>query len=100
MPRSFLRKILQRLNEEGLLKSSKGKGGGFTLAIRPDDIVLLGVMRIFQGSLNLNNCFLKKMICPEKNVCRLRREIGLIEKDTAAALSKISIASLIKLRHN
>lgn len=98
MPKSFLRKILQRLSEEGLLKSAKGKGGGFTLAARPDDIVLLGLMRIFQGGLNLNNCFLKKRICPEKNVCRLRKEIGLIEKDTAAALSKISIASL--LRHN
>ncbi|MDP1853193.1 MAG: Rrf2 family transcriptional regulator [Candidatus Omnitrophota bacterium] len=100
MPRSFLRKILQRLNEEGLLESSKGKGGGFELAIKPEAIVLLDVMRIFQGGLNLNNCFLKKRICPEKNVCRLRREIGLIEKGTAAALSKISIASLIKSRHN
>lgn len=29
IPRPFLRKIVQTLNKEGILESSRGKGGGF-----------------------------------------------------------------------
>ncbi|MDD5015309.1 MAG: Rrf2 family transcriptional regulator, partial [Atribacterota bacterium] len=45
MPRPFLRKILQALTKEGLLNSSKGKDGGFSLAISPKEITLIDVMK-------------------------------------------------------
>jgi Rrf2 family protein len=35
IPKPFLRKTLQTLNREGVLNSSKGKVGGFGLALRP-----------------------------------------------------------------
>ena len=35
VPRPFLRKILQVLDKKGLLRSYKGKGGGFLLNTRP-----------------------------------------------------------------
>jgi len=64
MPRPFLRKILQTLNKEGLLNSSKGKGGGFALALPLEKISLVDVMQIFQRPIRLNECKFKKSDCP------------------------------------
>ena len=38
MPGPFLRKILQKLGKEGILRSCKGKNGGFAPKARPENI--------------------------------------------------------------
>ena len=100
MPRPFLRKILQTLNKEGLLNSSKGKGGGFTLAVSPGKITLTDVMKIFQGPIRLNECKFKKSDCPYISDCLLKKKIDEIEKEVIAKLKAITIASIIKKEVN
>ena len=100
MPRPFLRKILQTLNKEGLLNSSKGKGGGFALAVSPGKINLIDVMKIFQGPIRLNECKFKKSDCPYIGDCLLKKKIDEIEKEVIAKLKAITIASIIKKEVN
>lgn len=100
MPRPFLRKILQTLNKEGLLNSSKGKGGGFTLTISPEKITLTDVMKIFQGPLKLNECKFRKNDCPYVSDCFLKKKIDEIEKEVIAKLKAITITSIIKKEVN
>ena len=100
MPRPFLRKILQTLNKEGLLNSSKGKGGGFTLTISPEKITLTDVMKIFQGPLKLNECKFRKNDCPYISDCFLKKKIDEIEKEVIAKLKAITITSIIKKEVN
>lgn len=95
VPRPFMRKILQRLNQEGILESYKGQGGGFKLKLKPDRIYMIQIMRIFQGNVGLNGCFLKKRICPDKARCVLRKKIHAIEDSVFEQLGQINIASLI-----
>ncbi|RJP29574.1 MAG: Rrf2 family transcriptional regulator [Candidatus Omnitrophota bacterium] len=95
VPRPFLRKILQILHKKGILYSFKGKGGGFSLAKPPDKILITDLIKIFQNSLKLNECILKKRICPNKGACSLRRKIDGIEKIVAKELSSITVKSLI-----
>ena len=96
MPRSFLRKILQILNKEGLLNSCKGKGGGFTLSIPPEKISLIDLMKIFQGPIKLNECKFKKSDCPYIKNCLLKKKIDKIEEEVILKLKAITIASIIK----
>jgi Rrf2 family protein len=98
MPRPFLRKILQTLNKEVLLNSSKGKDGGFALAVSPGEITLTDVMKIFQGSIRLNECKFKKSDCPHINDCLLKKKIDEIEKEVIAKLKAITISSILKNR--
>ena len=100
MPRPFLRKILQTLNKEGLLNSSKGKGGGFALAVSPGGITLTDVMKIFQGPIRLNECKFKKSNCPNINDCLLKKKIDEIEKEVIVKLKTITMASIIKKEVN
>lgn len=96
IPRPFLRKIVQTLSGEGILKSCKGQGGGFSLGRRGEDVRLTDLIRIFQGTLQLNECVFKKKICPNRGTCTLKHEIDKIEEDALTRLHKVSIASLIR----
>jgi Rrf2 family protein len=95
IPRPFLRKILQSLSSEGLLRSSKGQGGGFSLAYPREKILLTDLIRIFQNTIQLNECMFKKKMCPNRSTCVLKKEIDGIERDVLARLGRISIASLV-----
>jgi Rrf2 family protein len=94
IPRPFLRKLLQRLNKEGILKSSKGQRGGFVLAVEPQKIFLTELIRIFQGDFSLNECLFKKEPCPKTGICPLNKAIDAIEKDVLEKLKSITVASL------
>ena len=95
VPRPFMRKILQRLNKERILESYKGRGGGFKLKATPEKIYMVEIMRIFQGQVRLNGCFLKKDVCPNKGKCVLRKKIRSIEESMLEQLREITIASLV-----
>lgn len=96
IPRAFLRKSLQTLNLKGILFSKKGKNGGFTLARKASDISLKDVIEAFQGDFSLNECLLKKEICPERDRCILRKKIKKIEELVEKELQSTDIGSLME----
>ncbi|MDO8535720.1 MAG: Rrf2 family transcriptional regulator [Candidatus Omnitrophota bacterium] len=96
IPRAFLRKILQALTKNCFVKSYKGIGGGFKLALSPGKIYIVEVAKVFQGDFRLNECFLNKKICPDRRTCPLKRKIDKIEKDVVSELGVITIGELIK----
>jgi Rrf2 family iron-sulfur cluster assembly transcriptional regulator len=49
IPTHFLAKILQQLARKGLLRSSKGPQGGFTLQLKADQIRLLDIVEALDG---------------------------------------------------
>lgn len=96
-PRPFLRKILQLLSTGGVLKSYKGKNGGFELARTPEKIRLLDLMEIFQGKFKLSECLFKKELCPNQISCKLRVQLDSIEKLVENKIQEITLASLVNL---
>jgi len=96
IPRSFLRKILQVLNRERVLKSYKGQGGGFMLALRPDNITLADLVEIFQGDFKINECRLRKMNCPNARRCILKKKLDSIEEYVARQLEAVLLQDLLK----
>ncbi len=49
MPERFLLQILRALAKKGILESTRGSGGGFMLARRPDEISLFEVIEAVDG---------------------------------------------------
>ena len=95
LPRPFLRKILQQLQTSGILNSTKGNKGGFTLNKAPKKIMLTELIEIFQGKISLSECIFKKKICPNRGKCPLRKKILKIEDTVLEHLKGISIAQLM-----
>ena len=96
MPRPFLRKILQALNNEGMLKSYKGMGGGFRLAREPEGVYLTDIMETFQGPFKLNECFFKRKTCPDRGSCCLKKKIDSIKDIVYKELRSITLGSMLR----
>jgi Rrf2 family protein len=94
LPKVFLRRILQKMAEKKMLSSHKGKSGGFSFLAQPREISLADVIRIFQGEIDLTNCFLKTRICPNRSMCSIRKKIRAINSNVTKELSRINLEEL------
>ena len=95
-PKPFLRKALQRLNKGRIVRSNKGRGGGFSLARSPKRIRIMDIIEIFQGPFLINECFFRKQICPNRKRCLLKKKIDIIGAHVAKELKAITIGDLLK----
>ena len=95
IPKPFLRKILQELNKEGVLISYKGKGGGFVLAGPPEKILVVDLIKIFQGPIKLQEHIFKKGCCPNIKKCILKKKLDTLEKHLISEMNRINLAALI-----
>jgi Rrf2 family protein len=95
LPRIFLRRILQKLANNKVLTSYKGRSGGFSFLVNPEKIKITNIIRIFQGDIDLTHCFLKTAICPNIKVCTFRKKLKSLNSIVNKELEKIKISSLI-----
>ncbi len=63
IPREFVSKILQSLRDSGLISSSKGKSGGFSLAKPASRIKLIDVVAAIDGLEMFDSCVLGFQEC-------------------------------------
>ena len=95
IPRPFLRKILQILNKKRVIRSYKGKNGGFMLSKNPNSISIADIINVFQGTVNLSEHVFKKGQCPRMQKCNLKKRLDKIEVMVRRELHIITIASLM-----
>ncbi len=64
---AHLSKVLQRLGKAGMVRSTRGPGGGFVLAPGAEDATLLKVYEAIEGPLRPDKCLLDTAICGGRN---------------------------------
>lgn len=69
LPRDFLAKIFQKLVHHGILKSAKGRGGGFSLAKPPHDVALIDIIEAVEGPQLLDACVVGLEKCNDQMPC-------------------------------
>jgi len=85
VPRNFLSKVLQRLVHSGLVRSQRGSGGGFALAVNSNRVSLLDVVQAIEGPIRLNQCLIEGPSCDRKSWCPAHE----VWADTQEAVVKI-----------
>ncbi|HWE02615.1 MAG TPA: Rrf2 family transcriptional regulator [Tepidisphaeraceae bacterium] len=69
LPREFLAKVFQQLVKAGILTSSKGRGGGFTLARPTHQISLMQIAQAIEGPGACDGCVLGLSECADPAPC-------------------------------
>ncbi len=59
-----LSKVMQKLSRAGMVRSRRGRGGGFTLAVNPEDIRLMDVWIALEGTFQYSICPFAGKACP------------------------------------
>jgi Rrf2 family protein len=99
IPPKFLELILLGLKNQGILRSRKGKGGGYLLARDPSEIYLGQIVRMFDGPLAPVPCasqtaYLPCTDCRNEAVCGVHLAMKEVRDATAKVLDGTSLASL------
>jgi Rrf2 family protein len=101
IPRSFLENILLELKKMGILGSNLGKGGGYYLLKKPEDVNLADVVRHFEGTISLMYCVSENSyrpceFCKDETTCQIKRVFKEIRDTTFSILNKTTLDRLIE----
>ena len=83
VPQNYLGKILHGLARAGLLRSTRGRNGGFQIVVPLEEMSLLTIVRCFQDSAGVK-CLLRREDCDASQDCpvhdRWRRSAETTER--------------------
>jgi Rrf2 family protein len=69
IPTGYLQQIMVRLTDAGLVRSFRGKAGGFTLARPAEEITIQEVLQATEGPFEFAPCVDCRQECPRSEVC-------------------------------
>lgn len=90
---AHLAKVLQRLGKAGLVKATRGRGGGYSLGRRKERISLLHVYEAMEGRLPRSKCLMGKPVCAGRG-CVLGGLLGTVDVWVRAYLSGTKLSQL------
>lgn len=103
VPRKFLEQILLELRKRGILRSLRGRSGGYLLAKPAKDISFADIIRATDGPLALAPCvsvtaYHRCDDCVDEKTCAIRKVLMLARDATATVLESQSLASAVTRR--
>jgi len=98
IPIKYAEKIINLLLKAGLVRSVRGKEGGYLLASKPKEIKLLAIFKALDGEVSLVDCVLNPQICKRSKYCEARRLWRLLSENWKKILSTLTLKDLLKGR--
>lgn len=102
IPLKFLQLILRELRQHGILRSRKGRGGGYLLGKPAEAISLSALIRILDGPLAPVPCLSKTAYqrcegCKDESTCGVRLILREAHEATLRVLETRSLADLARM---
>jgi Rrf2 family protein len=94
IPIELMAKVLQRLVRTGLLVSTQGTRGGYTLH-RPSTAISVGdVIQAIDGPFTVTACSTENNGCDQYNKCNIRDPLWQLRERLVATLAAVTVAEL------
>jgi len=93
--RGHLMKIVGVLAGAGILRSQRGRSGGFTLGLPPEEIGLGDVLRLTEPDFDMVECFTASNDCAITPVCQLPQVVTEALSAFMAVMDSHTLADLI-----
>ncbi len=94
IPGGFLARIFQILAKAGIIRSHRGKKGGFSLARPAAEINMRKVIEAMEGPIHLNRCLNGFGDCGRESLCPLHEVWEQIQDQVITTLGKTNFADL------
>ncbi|MDH7911855.1 Rrf2 family transcriptional regulator [Winogradskyella sp. SYSU M77433] len=97
--KKFLESILLTLKKNGILGAKKGKGGGYYLLKRPEEIQMTTIMRLLEGPIAMVPCVSLNYYercddCPDEDTCAVHEVMLKVRDSTLKIFRNTSLADL------
>ena len=90
--KDFISKTLQSLVKEGIIRSNRGKAGGFSLARTPESMSLLDIVLIIDGNTVFESCVLGLPACGSESPCPVHDQWGPLREASRQMLANTTVA--------
>jgi len=97
IPYHFLSKIFQDLTTTSWVVSKKGKNGGFALAIDPNKLTLLDIIKWSDGIHNFNKCVLGDHTCAENYRCSLHNRCSTLRNSITDFFDTMTVQEVAEI---
>ncbi|WP_242923185.1 RrF2 family transcriptional regulator [Pontibacter liquoris] len=99
----FLESILLDLKKAGILGSKKGKGGGYYLIKKPEEVTLAKVIRLLNGPIAWLPCvslnyYEKCADCPDEATCNMHLIMCQVRDQSLSIVENKTILDLISTK--
>jgi len=94
VPRNYLSKILHTLARASVLRSTRGPGGGFGLAVPAGKLRLLDVVRHFDPISEGRTCLLGRPACSDTNPCAAHEHWQATSREFRSFFSETTVGDL------
>jgi Rrf2 family iron-sulfur cluster assembly transcriptional regulator len=98
VPRNYLSKTLHRLAQEGILHSTRGKGGGFRLGVDAETLTLLRIVDPFDQMSGDRQCLLGRKQCSDRNPCPAHGRWKAVSEQMARFFRETTVSDLVRGR--
>ncbi len=95
MSARYLEQLLLPPKAAGMIRSTRGAHGGFTLARSPSEITLREIVNIMEGSISPTECADDPSICPSSSSCVTHDIWVKIKKATDEILESATLQDLV-----
>ena len=95
IPRNYLSKILHRLARQGVLQSTRGRGGGFLLTRPPKDLPIIDVVGLFDQISPGRRCLLGRPVCSDATACDAHAAWKDMSERVAVFFRKTTVGDLL-----
>jgi Rrf2 family protein len=72
IPLPYLEQLLLKLKKNGLIKSIKGRNGGYLLSKQPSEISVNDIFQAVQGRLTIVDCLVFSDVCSKNAKCKTK----------------------------
>jgi Rrf2 family protein len=94
IPIELMAKVLQRLVRSGLLVSTQGTRGGYTLSRPSSAISIADVIQAIDGPFTVTACSSENNDCDQYSKCSIRDPLWQIKERIVETLGTVSIAEM------
>ena len=96
----YLEQLIRPLKQAKLVNSVRGPKGGHLLAIKPEDITLGQIVRLFEGQSELVECISSPQKCSMSDDCQVRLAWKEATTVLYEKLDSTTIADLMETNHS
>jgi Rrf2 family protein len=94
IPANLIVQLVSTLREAGWVTSTRGPGGGITLAVNPAEISLRQVIELYDGPIGITRCLLQDKPCHNQVECSLRGVWVEAQSKMLEVLERVTIKEL------
>jgi len=95
IPPKFLPQIMVDLGRAGLVKGTRGSGGGVRLALSPSQITIRRIVEAIEGPLAVYYCLEDEAICQRQGGCEVQLVWAYAQSHFLRALGDITLEDLV-----